>query len=227
MAKIIEVDEKEVQVVEKKVNKAIATAESVVVTSDEEMLEAGELRKTFKELGKEIDVRKKEITDPLNKALKSARALFAPLEEGFDKATDILSRKMLTYQNEQERKRRKEEEEANRKLEEAQKKLEEGKITEKQAEAVERRVETKLEKTPEVIKRSEDFHTRTITKVKVMALSTLVHEDESDPNRIDEATLKHYISKGYVVWDEVMVRRAVLGGVEIKGAEKYEEKTLV
>jgi len=204
MTKTIEVDEKEVQIVEKKVNKQLSIAEALVVSDDKEMLQAGEIRKDIRELGKEITERKKEITDPLNKALKSARALFAPLEEGFAKADKLIASKMLRYQSEQEAKRKKIEEKAIADLEA-------GKIKEATA-------ERRIEKAPEPIKKSEDFHTRTVQKVRITPLSEV---------KVSLEELAFYIEKGYIVWDEVMVRRAVIGGIEIKGTEKYEEKVLV
>ena len=188
-----EIDTKEVAVVEKKIHKAISVAENTSVTTDAEMLEAGEVRKEFKTLGKEIEERKKEITDPLNTALKSARALFAPLEEGFEKAVDILSNKMLKYQRIQDEKRRKIEEKAIADLEA-------GKIKEETA-------EKRIEKAPEPIKRSEDFHTRTVKKFRIVNESLLPRE--------------------FLVPNDVKIRGAMMASIPVPGVEYYEDKILV
>ncbi len=193
MAKVNEIDSKEIAVVEKKVNKTVALAESVVVSTDEEMLKAGELRKEIKDLGKEIEARKKEITDPLNKALKSARDLFRPLEDGFATAEKLLTGKMLSYQKKQDDKRK--EVEAKTLAD-----LESGKIKESTA-------EKRLEKAPEPIKRSEDFHTRTVKKFRIV-----------DPLAIP---------RQYLVPDEVKIRGAMMAGTEVAGVEFYEDKILV
>lgn len=198
---------RELSVVRGQVMRALAVAESIIVGSDEQMLEAGEIRKKIKQVGKIIKEKKEEITKPLNEALKNVRAMFAPLEQNCEEAEMRVSQKMLIYQSKVDAERRKIEAEAQRKMEEAQRKLEEGKISEKQAQAVEARAEKKLESAPEAIKKSEDFHTRTVKKFRIL-----------DANAIP---------RSYLVPDEVAIRKAMMAGVAVAGVEFYGDKILV
>lgn len=201
------IDSKELAVVKSQVTKATKAANEIVVNSDDQMLEAGELRKKIKTVGKMIKEKKDSIIKPINEGLKSVKEMFAPVEADCEAADGIISKKMLDYQREQDEKRRKAEREAAEKLAETNRKLEEGKITEKEAEKQVAKVEIKLEKAPEAITKSSDFHTRTVAKCRI-----------TDPALIPDE---------YWVVDEVAVRKAVLAGVVVPGAERYEEKTLV
>lgn len=201
------IDPKELTIVKTQVRTAQSAANVIVVQDDPSMLEAGELRKKIKTVGKMIEEKKKAITKPLNEALKEVRSMFAPLEQSYEEAEKTVATKMIVYQNQVEAERRKIEAEAQRKLEEAQRKLEEGEITEKQAERIEQRLEIKLEKAPEVITKSEDFHTKSIKKVRII-----------------DATL---IPREYLVPDMVKINAAVKSGVPVAGCELFEEKILV
>ena len=72
---------KELSVVKVQVTKAMAAANKVEIKTDEDMLEAGELRKKIKTVGKMLEAKKLEITKPINESLKSIRGLFKPLED--------------------------------------------------------------------------------------------------------------------------------------------------
>lgn len=203
----MQIDTKELSIVKGQVSKAILAADSLIVRSEIQYREAGELLKKIKTVGKLIKQKKESITKPISEALKNVRSMFAPLEDNYELAEKTVSDKIIFYQDQVEAKRHEEELKAQKELEEAQKKLAQGKITEKQAEKIEAKVEKKLEKAPEVIKKTDDFHTRVNKKVRIV--------DES------------LIPREYLMVDEVKVRRAVLGGVDVPGAELYEEKTLV
>ena len=203
----MEINTKEIEIVKTQVTKAIAVVNDLEVKDDPSMLEAGEVRKKIKVVGKMIKDKKETITKPLNDALKQVRSLFAPIEASYEEAESIVSDKRLSYQRKADEARQKIEAEALRKLQEAQKKLEEGKITEKQVEKIEQKLEAKLEQAPEVIKSSQDFHTREIKKFRIV-------------NELE-------IPREYLIPDEVKIRRAMMSGVEVKGVEFYTEKLLV
>lgn len=198
---------KEIVAVEKSVNKAVLAAEQIIVSTDEEMLSAGEFRKKVKELGKQIREEKEKATKPLNEVLKLVRGWFSPIEDNYEKVENLVTSKMQAYQSLVESKRRKTEEEAQAKIDEANKKLEQGKITEKELEKVIAKTEAKLEKVPEAIKRSDTFHTRKIKKMRI--------------TNIDK------IPKLYWKVDETKLREAVLSGIVVPGAEYYEEEIMI
>jgi hypothetical protein len=100
----------EIEVVKTQVNRALSTVQTLVVTTKEEYEQAVEIGGKLKKVFKMVTDRKEEITKPLNEALKSARALFKPLEESLEDAENELKNKMLVYKTEE----RKQEEEARR-----------------------------------------------------------------------------------------------------------------
>lgn len=203
----MDIQTKEIAVVKTQVSKAISAAESIEIKTDEQMLEAGEIKKKIKIVGKMVKEKKEAITKPLNDALKQVRELFKPLEEGYEQADDMIASKMIAYQRIIEEKQRKIEEEARKKLEEAQKQLEQGKLTEKQAERVENKIEKKLEEAPQVIKKSENFQTREIKKFRI------INETE--------------VPREYLMIDEVKVRKAMMAGIVVSGVEYYTDKIIV
>lgn len=198
---------KEIVAVEKSVNKAMLAVESIVVDSDESLLSAGEFRRSIKDLGKQIKEEKEKATKPLNDVLKLVRSWFSPIEENYEKVENIVTSKMQEYQRQVDIKRKKAEAEAQAKIDQAKKELEAGNISEKQAEKVIAKTEVKLEKAPEVIKSSNTFHTRKVPKMRIV-----------------DATK---IPKEYLIIDEVKLRKAVLSGVIVPGAEYYEEETMI
>ena len=201
------IETKEVAVVKGQVTKGFNAASALVITTDENMLEAGELRKKIKTVAKMIDNEKMGMTKPINDGLKKIRDFFRPLEDRVAEAETIITNKMLAYNREQEAKRKIAEKEANDKILEAQKKAEEGKITEKQADKIAAKEEKKLDAAPVAIKKTDTFHTRKVKKFRIV-------------NRAA-------IPADYLVVDEVAVRKAMMNGIAVEGVEYYEEDTLV
>ncbi len=185
-------ENEQIALVKEQVGKALSAVESIVVSTDETMLEAGDIRKRVKTVGKMIKEEKEKATKPLNETLKTIKGWFAPIEADYEKAEEVISQKMLSYQKEQEEKARKIEEENKKKFEER---------NEKSSEPV------VYEKPIEVIKKSEDFHTRTVAKMRI-----------TDPNKIPDE---------YWMIDEVKLRKDVVAGKVVDGAEYYEEKIIV
>ncbi len=98
----------QIEVVKTQVGKALATVQTLSVTTKEEYEQAVEVGGKLKKVFKMVTDRKEEITKPMNEALKSARALFKPLEETLEQAESELKGKMLVYKSDE----RKKEEEA-------------------------------------------------------------------------------------------------------------------
>lgn len=92
------VDPKEVATEKQQVSKALKAAEELVIETPEDLKGATELLSRLKTVGKMLTGKKKEITDPLNSALKGVRALFAPLEDTYSQAEKVIKEKMITYQ---------------------------------------------------------------------------------------------------------------------------------
>lgn len=107
MNKLIEADPKEVKTLEKRVTKATEIASKVVVKDEKTEAQAAEVLSKLNKAKDEITKRKEEITKPLNAALRSARALFKPLEVDLDGAIGVVRMRMAEHHNKREEERRK------------------------------------------------------------------------------------------------------------------------
>jgi hypothetical protein len=203
----METTEREIEIVRERASGMSSVAKSIVVDSEGTLLAAGETLRAIKDTAKLVKGRKEEITRPMNEALKSARALFAPIERMCEDAETLVSHKMARWQNEQEEILRKAEEAAARKIQDAQEKLDEGKITERAAKKIENKALDRLAEMPEAVRSSSDFHTREIKKFRIT----------------DEAA----IPREFLMLDEKKVRNAMMGGINVAGIYYYKEKTYV
>ena len=181
----------EIAVVREQTDKAMLAVESLVVDNNESLIEAGNILKKVKQVGKMIKERKEEITKPMNEAIKSVRALFAPVEEKQAQAQKLVEDKMNTYNREQ--------------MAIAQKAHDENMA---QLSDPNRTATSPIEikPVPEVIKKTDDFHTRTTKVFKVVDKTKLPWE--------------------YLLADEVAIRKAMHAGIELAGVE-YSTETKV
>jgi len=207
---------KELVILEKKVSAIRGSAELVVITDDESMLKAAEIRKEIKNYAKAVKEEKEKATKPLKEVVKTITGWFINVETDCDVATAQIESKMRIYQNEVDEKNRKIAAEAARKIAEAEALVKAGEITEAKAEKVIAKAEAKVEAAPEVITKSADFHTRTNRKVRFANLKEMTWYD-----------WKKLIDSEYLVWDEVKARKAALDGSLAIGVEIYEEQSFV
>lgn len=200
-------ENKEVAIIEKKVTKVLTAIQSLKIVDEPTLIEAGEIRKNVKDLGKELKTVKDGILKPLKESIDKIKGLFAPAEEKYEAAEQLLNNQILNYQKLQEEKRRKIEREAQEKIEQARRDAEKGKISEKKLEQIETKIETKLESAPTVTRKTETFHTRTIKKVRVIN--------------------EKLVPREYLILDMPKINQAVKSGIVVPGCELYEENTLI
>lgn len=183
-------------------------AEQISITTQDEYVSATNLKSALSAIGKTIKTRKEEITKPLNEALKSARQLFAPLEEQFENAETIVGRKLLAYKQKVDAEIRAKEEKIARDLEA-------GKI--KNIETAERKIEKlddkRIEKTVQTSHGQVQF--RKIKKVGFANLKNLSTDE-----------IMSLVRDEYVIWDQVKARRDALSGKPVLGTQVYEEETV-
>jgi len=208
--------QKEVTVLEKKIDKFLLTVSDLKVTDEASMLVAGDKRREIKDYMKQVIETKESATKPLNGVLKTIRSWFSPIEEKCENSIDQIEEKMGTYNRIMSEKKRKEEIEAQKKLDETAAKLKAKEISEKQAERIVEKVEAKLEKAPDQIRSTDSFFIKKNRKVRHTPLT-----------QIKESDLKFLVNNGYIVWDEVKSRRDALHGVKIPGTEIYEEDSYI
>lgn len=186
----------ELDVVQDQTSKAMQMATELIIDSDAKMFEATDLLKKIKVVGKMITDKKELITKPLNQALKEARDMFRPIEESCAESESLVKRKMITYQNEQERIRKAE-------LAKIEKKVETGTM---KVETAIKKIETVQEVQKSVQGTFGAASTRIIKKVRI--------------------TDENLIPREYLVPDMKKIEQVAKAGVVIPGVEVYEEKSI-
>ena len=191
------VDEKELSADKAQLTKASNYATSLQVTDLDTYNAAMEEGKRIKEVLKKVETRREEITKPLNDALKSARALFKPIEDGLDEALKTIKGKMVTWHTEASRK------EAEEKAKIAAD-LESGKIK-KEETAIRKIGEVEhVEKTTATEKASSTM--RTVKKWRVIDKTQIPYE--------------------FLEPDMVKIKASFRAGTPVAGVEEYEEQEL-
>lgn len=198
---------KEVAVVEEQATKALGAAQKLSITTAEERASATDLLSKMKTVAKMIKTQKETITKPLMEALDNARGLFKPIETNLAEGESLVKKKMLAWDAEVDRKA----EEARVKLAQ---RVEKGTMKPETAVA---KMEAIQEAPKAVQGKVGSTQTRTIKKVRITPLAEV---------KMDAAQLSYCVLKGYLVWNESLVRKDALDGNPIPGAEVYEEKVI-
>lgn len=177
-------------------------AGDLMIDSQESLSQATDILSKIKASAKDVDKRKKQITDPLNAALKSARSLFKPLEDDLATAERTIKGKMLDYSNEVEAK------------------------AAEQAAKLEKRVEKGTMRVDTAMRKMDDIETvgssvqgangsiqfRTVRNIKIV-----------DPTKIP---LKYLSNEKVLAAISAAVRTDVLNGTKVDGVEIVEEKQI-
>lgn len=190
----MEIPTKEVEVYRSQLSDLEIKANELSIASPEENAIALEFKAKIDKTGKEIKARKEAITKPINASLRMIRELFAPLEDMFNNADTIVGGKLLAY-------KRKVEEEVRRKEEQLAARAEKGTM----------KIETVEKKIAELPKIQKTTHTSSgqvqFRKVPMMRIT----DEKLIPDK-------------YWVIDMVALRKDVIGGETVPGAEKYYEE---
>ena len=188
------IENKELTVLKSQVSQLENQANAVIIATPKENALAIDLKAKLKEIGQTIKARKEEITKPLNAALKSARELFAPIEEQYEIAENIVGRKLLDYKQKVEAEARAMEAKIAARVEKGTMKIE----------TAERKIEQipTMQKTIKTSFGSVQF--RKIKKVRITDLNLIPDQ--------------------YWVIDEVKLRKDVLAGIVVPGAIMFEEE---
>lgn len=216
MEEIVKMDESILGGFEKEAGSALAIAQGITaITTPDMYAQAGEHIKGFKLLIKKIDDTRKEMTRPLDALKKKWIAFFDKPLNQVTEAKQSLDRLLLSYEQEQERKRQAE-----------QAKLDEKARIEKEkalTKAEELRAQGKTEKAEVLEQKAETtiapVAVTVIPKVEGLARKTLWKYRIKDIN---------LIPREYMIPNEVMlgqVARATKGTLPIAGIEFYEEKS--
>lgn len=188
------IENKELITLKSQISKLENQANAVTITTPEENALAIDLKAKLKDIGQTIKARKEEITKPLNVALKSARELFAPIEDQYEKAENIVGRKLIDYKQKVEAEARAIEAKIAARVEKGTMKME--------------TAEKKIEQIPTVQKTIKtSFGSVQFRKIKKVRIT--------DINMIPDQ---------YWIIDEVKLRKDVLAGIVIPGAIFFEEE---
>lgn len=186
-------DNKEISTVKSQVTKATAAVDDLIIVGGPGLVTATELLAKIKTVGRMVKTEKDKVLAPLLEATKAERARWAPIEDDLENAEGNLKQKMIVFQNMEQKKAR--DEEARIQLQ-----LETGRIKESTAIKKMEQVEAPV---TSVQAKTGGAQFRTVTKVRV----------------IDESL----IPREFLVVDEVKLRKAVLEGQLVPGAESYQE----
>ncbi len=101
--------DKEVLVIEKKMQPVLAEATKLEVKDAKGMMVATELLSKLNKFNDAIVAEREKVTKPLNEALKAERARWKPTESANEEAIDIVRGKMSVYQTAETKRAREEE----------------------------------------------------------------------------------------------------------------------
>ncbi len=192
----MEIDKKEVAVVEQQASKAVNAANELVIKTDEDMAKATDILSKIKTVAKMAKQKKETITKPLNESLKNIRSLFQPIESNCEEAEGIIKKKMIVYSDQQEKARE----------------LAKEKIVD--------RVERGTMKPETAIGKLNNLApVSTTTQGKVGQVQTKM----ITKYRIVDETL---IPRFYMVPDMGKITEALKAGDVVPGAESYQEKVI-
>ena len=189
------IDTHEIEVYQAQADELEKQAVKLSIASPEENAIVIELKAKLSKLAKDIKNRKEEITKPLNTALRSIRALWAPLEDAVEMRENAVGRALIDYKNQVEAEARKQEERIAARVEKGTMKLE----------TAEKKIDNlpKIQNTTHTTEGQVQF--RKIPKVRI--------------------TNRDLIPDEYWIIDEVRLRQAIItGGKVVPGAEMYYEE---
>lgn len=192
--------EEKISKIEADVSTFVAEAQKIEVNNDEDLELATGYLANVKKRFKRIEEIRKEWVQPLNDQVKKLNNLFKSQQAPLQEVEGIIKKKLVTYQQEQERKaleaRKKAEEEAKKKAEEAKKKGEEPEVKPIMTEAPKSSVRTSA-------------GTSSFKKVWTFEI-------------VDETK----IPREFLIPDEKAIRKAVLdsaGQVSIEGVRVFQD----
>lgn len=200
-----ELDTKEVTVVRQQSSKALAAANTLQITSADEMTTATDHLSKMKTVAKMIKDRKELITKPLTEALNSARDLFKPIEANLAEAERLVKSKMVAYQT-------KIEDDAEVERLRLAKRVEKGTM---KPETAVRKMEEIQEAPKSVQGKTGAMAFRNTKKVRFAELTSISPEG-----------IMELVRGGYLLWNEPAARRDALAGKGVAGVEIYEEKVV-
>jgi len=189
------IENKELTPLKAQISKLENQANEMEIKTADDYVLAIDIGTKLKEIGSQITNKKESITKPLNESLRNVRDLFRPLEEQYEKAGDIIKRKLIDYKRQRD----------------AEVKAEEAKIAAR-AEKGTLKIETAERKMDEIVRVDNT------TRGKVGEFQIRV-------NRKVRITNEALIPRDYLVPDMVLIRRLALDGTIIPGVEVYTEES--
>ena len=189
------IDNKSVEIYKAKTNEYMQkTAGLLPITSLEENAKVIEYKAELKKLGKEVKEEKEKATKPLNEVLKTVREWWSPLEKLIDERESNLEKLLLDYKH-------KIEDEARKKEAQIAARVEKGTM----------RLDTAERKLDELPKIQTTTHTAAgQVQFRKIPQMRIINED--------------LIPDEYWVIDLVKLRKDVIAGMVVPGAEKYYEE---
>jgi len=191
-------DETSVSIIENEVSPIVATTQSIVIGSPEDMRNATEILSKLNVFNDRLIEDKERITKPLNAALKEIRAKYKPMEEKLGDAITVIRDKMETYQIAATRKLKEEQDKIAARIGEGKGKL---------------KIETAVAKMDhlDVPEKNIEGDTGSVSFVTVKKF---------------EVTDLSLVPIEYHLANEVAIRKAMKDGNELPGVRYFEEQSV-
>ena len=188
------IETKELEIYRSQFSELIKQAIKLPIASPEENTQAIEFKAKLNRLGKAVKLEKEKATKPINEALRKVREWWAPLEKAVEVKEDEVSDALLAY-------KQKIEEEARKKEVQIAARVEKGTL---RLDTAERKLDQiqRVEKTTHTVAGQVQF--RKIPQMRIINQDLIPDE--------------------YWVIDLVALRRDVIAGKVVPGAEKYYEE---
>lgn len=183
-----------VEVYKGKIAEIVEKSETLTIATQEENNAAIERKAKINKLAKEIKAEKEKATKPLNEALRKVREWWAPLEAAVEAEEKKIGKALLAYKD---------------------KVAEETKIEEA-------RIAARVEKGTMKVETAE----RKIGELEEVKKTTHTEHGQVQFRKVPMMRIvnESLIPDKYWVIDSVSLRRDVIAGVEVPGAEKYYEE---
>lgn len=222
MQEIINIDTKAVERESKEITIIAEEARGLVVSNNEQYQGAMDFLRKIKNKFLGLDTLRKSITKPIDLSKERIMELFRPSLEILKQAEEITKKVALTYQQEQEKKRREDE----ARLQELARREEERKRKALEERAVKAEEKGNLGKAEELRQKAEEVSVpipiiaSQVPKIEGVVIKTLWKYRIIDPN---------LVPREYLVINEKMLQQiatATKGTLKVDGVEFYSEENI-
>lgn len=207
----------------------VQEAKAIEIITAEDVVKANAILKKCNAVAKEAETKRLEMTQPVNKRVKSLIATVKTLLKPTEEAKHTIKKKIVEYNNELEKKRKAEEERLRKEQEEEQKRIdEENRKKQEEIDKIDNKVEQEFARKKAEAKAEEERKAREAEE-KAKADAIAANAQASKPKwmrtvRLFEVTQSDAVPRAFCTPDDAIIREAVKNWVrEIDWVRIYSE----